>query len=101
MADKPTRKQSIVGLGVISLLAGTASGAPDTTGWLCQRCPFETSSRGATEARSGYVSDEQLRYGHFSGHDDQGAYLAVSGRLTNTDSNRHLELRLQGPRSHE
>lgn len=77
-----TRFRSIAMLTIVSsaLLAQVAETAPpDTSGWKCQFCPFESGYQANVEVGGSYVSEDAAKFGNATGYDEQGAYVNVDG----------------------
>lgn len=54
---------------------------PDTSGWVCERCPFADGLGGDVAAGPGYVSDDDGDFRNFGGLEDDGAFLALDTDL--------------------
>jgi MtrB/PioB family decaheme-associated outer membrane protein len=63
-----------------ALLVSTVQSAEvDTSGWVCEFCPFETGQRADYEAGVTSVSDDSAFFGDATGYDEEGEYLNVDG----------------------
>jgi MtrB/PioB family decaheme-associated outer membrane protein len=62
---------------LFATVANTAP--PDTSGWTCQFCPFESGYQANIAAGGSYVSDDAAKFGDASGYDEQGGYVNVDG----------------------
>ncbi len=70
-----TRFRSIAMLTIVSsaLIAPVAQTAPpDTSGWKCQFCPFESGYQANVTAGGSYVREDAAKFGDATGYDDQG-----------------------------
>ena len=74
----------------LAVAAGLAAGAaanapvladqperPDTSEWVCERCPFADGLSGDIAAGPGYVSDDDGDFRNFGGLEDEGVFLAL------------------------
>ncbi|HSC00386.1 MAG TPA: MtrB/PioB family decaheme-associated outer membrane protein, partial [Burkholderiaceae bacterium] len=69
----------LAALGALSSVAGDAL-AVDTSQWKCETCPFEKEGRsGSVEVGAIGVSDDSQKFGDYTGLNQQGAYLGLSG----------------------
>ena len=59
--------------------AAPAATSPDTSGWVCKFCPFDSGTSGWLEPAAGLVSDPSFRFGDFTGLEDDGAYGELGG----------------------
>jgi MtrB/PioB family decaheme-associated outer membrane protein len=66
---------------VLAALPGGSARAqtPDTSNWMCRRCPFRTGYEADYSAGTSYVSDDSAHFGDATGYDKQGAYLNLDG----------------------
>jgi len=77
-----TRFRSTTMLTIVSsmLIAPVAETAPpDTSGWACQFCPFESGYEANVTVGGSYVSDDAAKFGDASGYDEKGGYVNVDG----------------------
>ena len=76
-----TSKRIVIGaLAIPALLLGGASLAQvDTSGWACEACPFDEGYRAQVSAGATDVSDDEARFGNYTGYDDDGAYGNLDG----------------------
>ncbi|XOV85529.1 MAG: MtrB/PioB family decaheme-associated outer membrane protein [bacterium] len=51
--------------------------APDTSNWKCHLCPFQKDTKASVTTGLSTVSDDELRFGHGTGQDEQGAYVVA------------------------
>jgi MtrB/PioB family decaheme-associated outer membrane protein len=76
----------LAALGVLSspLSAQTAQSAqrPDTSQWKCETCPYPKGITGRVDAGLGVVSDDEPRFGDYTGLNRDGAHLLLGGALT-------------------
>jgi MtrB/PioB family decaheme-associated outer membrane protein len=80
--DGVTRIKTVAMLAILSsaLIATVANTAPpDTSGWTCQFCPFESGYQANVAAGGSYVSDDAAKFGDTSGYDEKGGYVNVDG----------------------
>jgi len=68
---------TIVSSALLAQVAETAP--PDTSGWKCQFCPFESGYQADVTAGGSYVSEDAAKFGDATGYDEQGAYVNVDG----------------------
>lgn len=70
----------LAALGVLStpLSAQTV----DTSQWKCESCPFPKGTSGHVNAGIGVVSDDEPRFGDYTGLNRDGAHLLLGGALT-------------------
>jgi hypothetical protein len=62
-----------------SARAQTAAGV-DTSGWKCERCPFDEGKLDAdVEAGAQYVDGTDAKFGNFTGLDEDGGYAILDG----------------------
>ena len=54
---------------------------PDTSAWVCERCPFTDGLSGDIAAGPGYVSDDDGDFRNFGGLEDEGVFLALDTDL--------------------
>ena len=83
-------KTSVRILGAASLALGggfnpaaLADGraGPDTSAWICERCPFADGLSGEISLGAGHVSDDGGDFQHLGGLETAGAYLALGTDL--------------------
>jgi MtrB/PioB family decaheme-associated outer membrane protein len=76
---------SLILLAALGMLASLgparAQGAPDTSNWKCESCPYPKGTSGYVDAGIGVVSDEAPRFGDYTGLDRDGAHLLLGGRI--------------------
>ena len=65
--------------GLMSIAPVCESAEPDTSGWKCERCPFEQGYQADFRAGGSYVSEDSSTFGDATGYDQQGGYLNVDG----------------------
>lgn len=53
----------------------------DTSKWVCKFCPFEEGYSGEVEAGLGNISDAELKFGRFTGVEDEGLFFVGNGTL--------------------
>lgn len=53
----------------------------DTSKWVCKFCPFEEGYSGEVEAGLGYISDAELKFGRFTGVENDGVFFVGNGAL--------------------
>ena len=71
----------LAALGALSSVAGDAL-AVDTSQWKCESCPFEKEGRsGSVDVGVIGVSDDSQKFGDYTGLNQQGAYLGLSGSV--------------------
>jgi len=73
--DGVTRFKAIAMLAILSsmFIAAVAKTAPpDTSGWNCQFCPFESGYQANVTAGGSYVSEDAAKFGDASGYDEKG-----------------------------
>ena len=91
--DGVTRFKAIAMLAILSsaFIAAVAKAAPpDTSGWTCQFCPFESGYQAKVTAGGSYVSDDAARFGNASGYDEKGGYVNVDGDGSYASDNYQL-----------
>lgn len=74
---RSTTMLTILSSTLIAPVAQTAP--PDTSGWNCQFCPFESGYAANVTAGGSYVSDDAAKFGNASGYDEKGGYVNVDG----------------------
>jgi MtrB/PioB family decaheme-associated outer membrane protein len=92
---RSTRIQLLFGAALLAEAAAAADPAPvppDTSGWECKKCPFDSGSRLESEAGGAYVSDDAARAGDGLGYQEKGGYLIANleGKQVGEDG-KHLE----------
>ena len=65
--------------GSMSIAPTSESAEPDTSGWKCERCPFEQGYQADFRAGGTYASDDSATFGDATGYDEQGGYVNVDG----------------------
>lgn len=77
----PARTVSLIASAVALALAlaQSAAAAPDTSGWKCEKCPFESGYRADYTVGGSYVSDDAVRFGDANGYDEKGGYVMADG----------------------
>lgn len=72
-------------LFTVGAAAADPASPPDTSTWLCKRCPFEQGYRASASLGAAYVSDDAARFGDATGLDEQGGYVLAdaAGRQVN------------------
>lgn len=75
-----------VALSAVSALVVAAEAEPppppDTSKWVCKFCPDpEEGYRGEVELGVGYLSDDSLKFGEYTGLTDKGGYLIGNGQV--------------------
>ncbi|MFY9327594.1 MAG: MtrB/PioB family decaheme-associated outer membrane protein [Georgfuchsia sp.] len=75
-------------------LADDATGAVDTSQWVCESCKFEDSFSGTVEVGATSVSDQSAKFGDFTGLDKDGGYFIGEGSASyrNKDSGEYWKL---------
>lgn len=66
---------------IIAPAAADEPDRPDTSAWVCERCPFADGLVGDVAAGPGYVSDDNPDFGNFGGLEEEGMFLALDGDL--------------------
>lgn len=69
------------GAGLSGPLLAEQPQRPDTSAWVCERCPFADGLSGDVAAGPGYVSDDDGDFRNFGGLEDEGAFLALDADL--------------------
>jgi MtrB/PioB family decaheme-associated outer membrane protein len=59
----------------------TSSGGPDTSQYLCERCPFPEAWTGYVLFGGGYVSSDFSDFGDFGGLEEKGLYAGLGADL--------------------
>ncbi len=95
-------KQSSLFLGVAAgLSAGLGLGMPalaepserpDTSNWVCERCPFADGLAGELAVGPGYVSDNGGDFRNFGGLEEEGVFLALGADIWYRDANGRYTL---------
>lgn len=67
---------------ILSPLQAAMPAEVDTSGWKCERCPFQAGSEGTATIGALDVSDSSAKFGDYTGLDEKGAYAiaAFDGR---------------------
>lgn len=67
---------------VLSPLQAAMPAEVDTSGWKCERCPFQVGSEGTATVGALDVSDSSAKFGDYTGLDEEGGYAiaAFDGR---------------------
>jgi MtrB/PioB family decaheme-associated outer membrane protein len=65
--------------GSMAIAPVSESAPPDTSGWKCERCPFEQGYQADFKAGGTYASEDNSTFGDATGYDEQGGYLNVDG----------------------
>ncbi len=85
MNHKTDLFKGLAAAGILGSVAATAWATPgerpDTSAWVCERCPFADGLAGEVAAGPGYVSDDHADFGNFGGLEEQGVFLALDGDL--------------------
>ena len=87
--DYPMSKLRITELAAAALVLTSATSAvqaelperPDTSAWVCERCPFSDGLAGEVAVGPGYVSGDNADFGNFGGLEEEGAFLALGTDL--------------------
>ena len=79
----------LAALGVLGA-AGAASAQVDTSQWKCSACPYPKGTTGSVDAGVGYVSDKSQKFGDFTGLDNKGAFLDLSGNVSHRNENGYF-----------
>jgi len=80
--DGVTRFKAFAMLAIMSsapIAAVAQTAPPDTSGWNCQFCPFESGYQANVTAGGSYVSDDAAKFGDATGYDEKGGYVNVDG----------------------
>lgn len=59
---------------------------PDTTAWVCERCPFADGLAGDIAVGPGYVSDDGGDFRNFGGLEEEGVFLALGADIWYRDA---------------
>jgi|CXWL01.1.fsa_nt_gi MtrB/PioB family decaheme-associated outer membrane protein len=66
----------------LSVAAGNATAAVDTSQWKCETCPFEEpGTHGTVDIGIGSISDKSARFGDYTGLNRKGAAMVAGGGL--------------------
>ena len=71
----------LAALGVLSSPL-SAQTPVDTSQWKCESCPFPKGTTGRVDVGVGSVSDDEPRFGDYTGLDRDGAHALVAGAVT-------------------
>ena len=75
-------RYAVLAAAVAAVLASAAqaqeAARPDTSGWACEKCPFERGYRSETELGGIYVSDSSAKFGNYTGLDEEGGYVLAN-----------------------
>lgn len=79
----------VLKLVVATWVIGTASGMawaepdqrPDTSAWVCERCPFADGLSGEVAVGPGYVSADNGDFRNFGGLEEEGVFVGLEGDL--------------------
>jgi len=87
-APRHRRRSSVA--GAVSLLAAGAAwadGAPDTSAWKCEQCPFLEGYSGDVEIGALYAHGANFSYGQYTGIDRSTTYadVAAAGQYRSAD----------------
>jgi MtrB/PioB family decaheme-associated outer membrane protein len=82
-----TNRSLLLSLAVASCLYAAAAAAeepaaPDTSGWTCSKCAFETGYQSDVELGGGYLDDTSAKFGDYTGLDDKGGYVVADAEGT-------------------
>ena len=66
----------VVALG---LPATAFTQAPDTSGWTCESCPFETGHQADYAVGATYADEDSAYFGNATGYTEKGGYLNLDG----------------------
>ena len=75
------RTSQILTLAVVTVLMSASAlaqetpAAPDTSAWVCKKCPFPTGYGGEARLGAGYVDESSAKFGDFRGLEDDGVHL--------------------------
>lgn len=67
--------------GFATTVGAEPADRPDTSAWVCERCPFADGLSGEVAVGPGYVSDDNPDFGNFAGLEEEGAFLALGTDL--------------------
>ena len=67
--------------GLTGTVAADQAERPDTSEWVCERCPFADGLSGEVAAGPGYVSEDNPDFGNFGGLEEEGVFLALDTDL--------------------
>lgn len=82
---------SSVALLALALPASAANEpAVDTSGWVCEYCPFEEGTSGTIDAGAASVSDDAARLGNATGLDEDGLYPNLDAQGLRVDGDYRL-----------
>jgi MtrB/PioB family decaheme-associated outer membrane protein len=91
---------TLVAAAVATALGSPASAAdaprPDTSKWVCKRCPFDYDYRADAELGALYVSEDSAKFGDYTGLNEKGGYVVADAEGKSTrESGYSLEYSLQ------
>ncbi len=66
-------------VGSMSIAPVCRAALPDTSGWKCERCPFEQGYQADIRTGGTYSSADSAKFGDATGYDRQGGYLNLDG----------------------
>jgi len=73
---------SLLAAAVAAVLASAATAEeaakPDTSGWACEKCPFDRGYRADTELGGIYVDESSAKFGNYTGLDEEGGYVLAN-----------------------
>lgn len=70
-----------LGLGTFAPQAVAETGRPDTSAWVCERCPFADGLSGDIGIGLGYVSEENGDFNNFGGLEEEGLFIPLDADL--------------------
>lgn len=90
-------------IAVLLVLASAAApaqepaAAPDTSGWACKFCTFESGSSGWIEPQLGWVSDPSFRFGDYTSLEEDGAFVDLGGawRVRDAETGKGWDVRAE------
>ncbi len=76
---KVSKKKVLVLVAACVIAAEAQSQAVDTSGWICEYCPFESGQRSDISAGASQVSDDAAHLGDATGYSESGTYANIDG----------------------
>ncbi len=91
---------TLLAAAVATILGSSATAAeaerPDTSTWVCKRCPFDYDYRADAELGALYVSEDSAKFGDYTGLSEKGGYVIANAEgKTTKESGYSLEYSLQ------
>lgn len=69
------------GLSPVAIAADNETDRPDTSKWVCERCPFSDGLSGDVSYGPGYVSGDNGDFNNFGGLEEEGLFIAIGADL--------------------